>query len=350
MKKVGNVKKEKKGGKKLIFIAVGLLVLLGIILFWWFNRKFDFTIKFNNEIKNEVTKIKYLKTYDDSKLDKELIKEGYTFLGYFETYYLSGKEIESIKEDSDLEKVICKNGFELDFEKVKCVAIEEFDFKNTKIKKDTIIEALWGKSVINKPAKKTTTTKKKTTTTTTTKKVEESPKDTGKISLSVDKSCIIGYSDSVVVKAQITGETTDKNINWKLPKCYTAEKVSDNVYKLTRTGRGTMCRDIEELSVTVTASLRNGSSSSTKFSYEYPLEVTVYDGNTVASSNSEGNYEVGSAKINSNIAASFTTTKSNVIKFSTDKSVSLYSSVDANVTVKTPCGQSKTIHITALIN
>lgn len=332
----------KKKGKTLLIIIIIVLLLVVAFLFWWFNRKFDVTIKFNNGDENVVTKVKYLNKYDDTNLNKDLVREGYTFAGYHEVYYLNGNQIEKAKNSDKASDTICKNGFKLDSEKVKCVEEKEFDFKKTKIKKDTIIEALWSKNVDVTPAPQQVEEP--------VEKPKEEPKDTGVISLSVDKSCIYGYSNAVTLTATISGNTSNKTINWKLPKCYTAEKVSDSVYKLTRTGRGTMCRDIEELDVIVTASLNNGSSAVAKFSYEAPLELKVYDGNRVVTLNSDESYEVGSGKIEANVPVTFSATRNNIIKSTTEKTAILYSTIDDTITAKTLCGQSETVHISALVN
>lgn len=135
-------KKEKKSKKKLIIIGVILLLLIIGFIIWWFNRKFDITIKYNNGTSDYEVKVKYLKSINTDDIKKDLTADSKSFIGFFETYYLNGKEIEKIKNDSANEKDICKEGFSLNTEKTKCIANEEFDF-NTKIKKDTTIEALW---------------------------------------------------------------------------------------------------------------------------------------------------------------------------------------------------------------
>lgn len=138
-----NKKEEKKSKKKIIIIIIILLLLLLLFLWWWFNRKFDVTFKYNNGLDNNTIKVRYNNKIKDKDVKDDLTFEGHTFIGYFETYYLSGKEIEKIKEDKDSEKSICKTGFKLNQDKDKCIANEEFNFKNTKIKKNKTIEAFW---------------------------------------------------------------------------------------------------------------------------------------------------------------------------------------------------------------
>ena len=137
--------KKKKSKKKIIIIIIIIILLLLILLFlwWWFNRKFDVTFKYNNGLDNETIKVRYNNKIKDEDVKKDLTFEGHSFIGYFETYYLSGKEIEKIKEDKKTEESICKKGFKLNQDKDKCIANEEFDFKNTRIKENKTIEAFW---------------------------------------------------------------------------------------------------------------------------------------------------------------------------------------------------------------
>ncbi len=118
-------------------------MLILLFLWWWFNRKFDVTFKYNNGLDNETIKVRYNNKIKDKDVKKDLTFEGHSFIGYFETYYLSGKEIEKIKEDKKAEESICKKGFKLNQDKDKCIANEEFDFKNTRIKENKTIEAFW---------------------------------------------------------------------------------------------------------------------------------------------------------------------------------------------------------------
>ena len=135
--------KKKKSKKKIIIIIIILLLLILLFLWWWFNRKFDVTFKYNNGLDNETIKVRYNNKIKDEDVKKDLTFEGHSFIGYFETYYLSGKEIEKIKEDKKTEESICKKGFKLNQDKDKCIANEEFDFKNTRIKENKTIEAFW---------------------------------------------------------------------------------------------------------------------------------------------------------------------------------------------------------------
>ena len=116
-------------------------MLLLLFLWWWFNRKFDVTFKYNNGLDNNTIKVRYKNEIKDKDVKNDLTLEGHTFIGYFETYYLNGKQIEKTKEDKDAEKYICKKGFKINQDKDKCIANDEFDFKNTRIEENKTIEA-----------------------------------------------------------------------------------------------------------------------------------------------------------------------------------------------------------------
>ena len=418
-------KKEKKSKKWLIIIII-LLLLLGGFLYWWFNRKFEISFKYNNSaFEDTIVNVKYLRLIDEKDVKEDIKVDGKTFIGWFETYYLNGEQIESIKKDSKKEVSICKEGFKLDSTKVKCVSEKEFDFKNTKIKKDTIIEALWSsisfsinptsktinegenfkitvsisgtkdKAVVfsssdNKIATvdsngKVVGVKKGTTTinaesngivkkcTVTVKEiVKEDPKkeepkveepkkeepvvvkDEGTIKLSANDQCIIGTSDTITLTAKVSDNALDKTVNWTLPKCYTSEKVSDTTVKLTRTGRGTMCRSEEEREFTVTVKLNNGSTDSIKLTYEPTLEINVYENGREIQANSEGKYKGNKITIKTNESAIFTGKAefdgSNIVTSSTENNATIKSYARGTVTIKTKCGQTKTIKVEEEIN
>ena len=135
--------KKKKSKKKLILFIFILILLIVLFLLWWFNRKFDVTFKYNNGEENYVVKVKYLNKIKDEDVKKDLTLANHTFIDYFETYYLDGKQIEKIKENPDSENTICKKNFKLNDDKNKCIAINPFNFKKQRITKDTTIEAFW---------------------------------------------------------------------------------------------------------------------------------------------------------------------------------------------------------------
>ena len=374
-------KKDKKSKKKKIIIIIICILLLLLILFliWWFNRKFDVTFKYNNGESDYVVKVKYQKLIDEKDIKNDLVYSEHSFVGYFETY--------SLDKETD-----CKKGFKLNDDKKKCISVDKFDFKNTKIKKNTVIEALWNNITFEiDPTSKTINegdifTIKATITGTDDKtvkwssanssiaKVDDSGKvtgvkkgdveitaesngikrickvtvkevikDTGKISLGSSKKCIIG-SDSVKISANITGNALDKTITWSYPDCYTVKNTSATVKTLTRNGS---CADSKNLNPSVTGKLKNGSKASTSFKYEPTLKVTVYNDSKVISPSYSGAYEGNNIKIVTNTNASFS---GKYIKSHTSNSATLNSTCQTVITVKTSCGQTKTIAVYAVIH
>ena len=394
-KEIKEEKSTEKKSKKKIFIIIGIILLLIILfLLWWFNRKFDVTFKYNNGDADYTVQVKYLKVIKDEDVKKDLVNKGSSFVGYFETYYLSGEEIEKVNKQTDTSN-ICKEGFELTKEKNKCISKTEFDFENTKIKDDKIIEAVWSsisfninpksKSIYvgdsfkitatvsgtnNKTVKwssnnssiakvdgsgKVTGVKKGTTTivaesngikrtcTVTVKEVKKVEKDTGKIALNASKKCVIG-NDSVKVTASITGNALDKTIKWTYPSCFSVQNTSSTVKTLTR---NSSCSSSQELKPTITAKLNNGSSAKTSFTYEPQLTFKVYNNGRIVTPSSNGGYYGSYITIETNMNASFS---GNYIRSTTSNSVSLGSAASTTITIKTACGQTKNVEIHAIIN
>ncbi len=336
-KKSKKVAKEEKSNKK-VKVIIALIILLAILIYVFFFLAFKVTFKYNNGEEDKVIKVKFLRKIPLEEVKTDVTRKGYNFVGYFETYYLTGKQIESIKEDTSKEKFICKEGFKLNDEKIKCVADREFDFEGSRIYKPRTIEALWStKPVVKKatpkpePKKETKKVEKKKET----KKVET--KDEGTISLAASKSCLIGGSE-VTVTATVKN-AKDNTVTWSGDSCL---KISGSGTSVKVTGSS--CSG----SAKVTAKLNNGSSASVTLKHEDALKVTLvdYEGNTPY--HSDGKYH-GVKYVRTNIPAVITGTPY-------DKSDSprkeAYTSpgADATVTVKTPCGQSKTYQLQAVIN
>lgn len=112
---MGNEGKTSKKKTKIVLIIIGsLLILIGLFLFWFFNRKFDVTFKVNDSDKY-VIQVKYNHTIkeEDIKTDKEL---GENFIGWYEV----------VSTDDDKE----------------VLAKKSFDF-SMKIKKDKSLKAVY---------------------------------------------------------------------------------------------------------------------------------------------------------------------------------------------------------------
>ena len=123
-------KEKDKKNKVWLYILIVLIIIIIIFLIWWFNRKFDVTFKYNNGSKDYEVKVKYLRKIKKEDIKKDLVYNEHTFIDYYETYLLD-------KNDKT-----CRKGFKLEKELNKCVSKSPYDF-DTKINKNTIIEALW---------------------------------------------------------------------------------------------------------------------------------------------------------------------------------------------------------------
>ena len=332
-KKTKKVEKEEKKNKK-VKLIIALIILLAILIYIFFFLAFKVTFKYNNGEEDKVIKVKFLRKIPLEEVKTDVTRKGYNFVGYFETYYLSGKQIETIKNDTSKEKFICKEGFSLNDDKTKCVADREFDFEGTRIWKPKTIEALWSTKPVQKKETPKPIPKKETKKKETPKK---ETKDEGTISIAASKSCLISGSE-VTVTATVKN-AKDDTVTWSADSCL---KISGSGKSVKVTG--SKCSG----SAKVTAKLNNGSSDSVTLKYEDALKVTLvdYEGNTPY--HSDGYYH-GVKYVRTNIPAVITGTPY-------DKSDSprkeAYTSpgADATVTVKTPCGQSKTFNFKAVIN
>ncbi len=312
-------KEEGKKKKTWVYVLICILILVIAFLLWWFLRTFEVTFKYNNGDTDEVVYVRYLNVIKDEDVKKDLKRSGYTFAGYYETYYLSGEEIEKVKNDAKAAETICKEGFKLNSEKTKCVGEKEFDFANTKIKEKKTIEALW-----SAPSKTV---------------------DNSTVKVTSSANCAIG-SNAVTLTAKISGSAKVKE--WSVPSCYTDSKVSDKAIKVTRNGN---CPN-EISSDTIKVTLTNGKTGTYTLKYEPKLDVKAYFiyGSTPNTPISPYNGKYEANKITSNIKATFTVNPSSKIVSSTDTSVVLNTNTEITTTIKTACGQSKTITTAAVIN
>ena len=393
-------KKEKKWLKRILIILGIILVLVAAFLIWWFNRKFDVTFKYNNGDEDYVVKVKYLHKIDPDDVKEDLTADQKSFVGYFETYMLTEKDINKIAEDEEAKSTICKDSFKLLEDENKCIAEDEFDFENTKIKKHTTIEAIWSSiSFTIDPISKTiyennsfkitatvTGTSDKTVTwsseNTGVATVDSSGKvtgvktgtvniiaesngikrkcvvtvkakeeiDRGTVSLKASDKCMIGSSNSTSITATVSN-AKDNTITWGVPNCFSSEKLSDNSIKITRK---TSCSETGNFNIT--AKLSNGNSDSVTVIYEPNLEVKVYDENYLAVTatngydNSTGGMYYPVFKANMNVT--FNVSPDNEILSKTENSLSLKRTpgYDRNVSISTTCGQKVKVRVNAIIN
>ena len=134
----------KKSGLKLFLFGFIIIIALFIIGFIFIisNKKYQVTIKYNNNLKDYVYKVNSGDTIKKG-IKRDLKFDQHVFVDYYETYNLSSDDYSKILENSSLESTICKNGFNLNEEKNKCISIKPFDFNNTKVTSNIVIEAIW---------------------------------------------------------------------------------------------------------------------------------------------------------------------------------------------------------------
>ena len=333
IKEIESEVKETFKKKKIIKIIIAVIILIAILVFIFFFLNFKVTFKYNNSEEDKEIKVKILRKIPTSEVKEDITKDGYTFAGYYETYYLSGKQIETIKKDAKKEKDICKEGFKLNSEKEKCVAEDKFDFKNTKIIKEKNIEALWEKNEEKKEEPEPTPVQKETPK--SNNETKPTPKDEGTKSLSSSTTCLIGNS-SATITADLNN-AIDKTINWYGDSCLT---INDSGNSITVSANG--CGG------TIIGKLNNGSSNSVTLKYEDELVVSLTDYTNNTPYVSEG-YYYGVKSIKTNIPAVIT---GSVLDKSDSPrtSASTSAGADGTVTIETPCGQTKTYQLRAVIN
>ena len=362
------VKVEKQGKAKKIIIIIILLLCIFIFIWWWFNRKFNFTFKYNNGLENYTVEVKFLNKVKDEDVKRDITLANHTFIDYFETYYLDGKSIEKIKENPEFESSICKKDFKLNEDKNKCIAINPYDFKKKRITKDTTVEAFWSSIIFNiDPIVKeiyvgegfnisvtlsgTSDTKINwSSENDEIASVDDSGhvigKKEGKTTIVVESNGIKKTCDvTVITKSQPKQEekTTPKSVEQPVKKDEGTIKLSSNnqcligsdslsimanvsnslddtinwnslkcfnINKISSNqislSRLGNCDSLEELNPTITASLNNGASDSLNINYESRLGIIVYDGNKEIQKNSEGVYKGNNIKIVANQSANFT--------------------------------------------
>ena len=384
-------KDEEKKKRKCWWIIPIIIIAILVLLF--FLLKFKVTFKYNNGEEAQEVDVKVLRKIAKDSVREDLVNPGKAFLGYFETYYLSGEQIEKIKNDKSLEETICKAKFKLNSEKDKCVAEDKFPFDTKRIIKKTTIEALWSSinfainptektiyvgdgfkitATISGTDNKTVTWKSNDTGIATvdndgnvkgvkvgkttivaesnglkrecTVTVSEKPVAQPKVSLTATGQCLVGTS-SVTAKAAIANDK-GSTITWTYPKCFAHEiNETEKSVKLYRT---MVCSDSEETKPVITAKLNNGSTASLTFTYEPKLVVKVYSNSTQVFPNGDGAYEGGNGmRIETNVNATFSGQN---ISSTTATSARVSASHDPVITIKTPCGQTKSIQLQLIIN
>ena len=202
--------------------------------------------------------------------------------------------------------------------------------KNTKIKDNTTIYAHW-----TQDTQQTTT---QTTTTPDTPKQDDT--DNGTIKLSASSQCLIS-GQRVNITATVSG-AKDSTIDWKTgtDRCIT---INGSGTEVTVTGDG--CGN----TATIKATLKNENTASVTLTYENKLVVTLIDYENNTPPYRDGDAYKGVKYVRTNIPAVITGTP---LDESNAPRTQAYTSpgADATVTVKTPCGQSKTYELKGVVN
>lgn len=310
-----NKEKSSKKKTKIILIIIGsLLILIGLFLFWFFNRKFDVTFKVN-DIDEYVVKVKYNHKIKekDIKTDKEL---GENFIDWYEvvstendkevlaknSYDFSTKikedvllkatykgQVETItitfdsKGGSEVDSITINKGAELTLPDnptrsgYTFVTWELEDgtpiYNNTKLDEDTTLYANWKK---NEEPKKEEPKKEEP-------KTEEPKEET--ISLSLSRSIIHrnGYKTS---KATAKVENASGDVTYSIDKatCVSIDKTTGDLTADNAPTSGTKlkywlerCANDNHI-VTVTATLPSGKSASATLTIE--KDLVLYASNT----------------------------------------------------------------------
>ena len=195
---------------------------------------------------------------------------------------------------------------------------------STKMTKDTTIYAHW--------------TKNEEPTPTPTPTPEPEP-DNGTISLSVPNKCLI-QGQGVRVSA-VVSNAKDSTIDWLGDTCLSLIS-NDNV--VTVTGRSCSAHP------TLTGRLHNGAKDTVTFDYENTLTITVKDMYDKIVNPSNGIYEGNSLEIITNVPAYITGINLLGDASTLRKSAKTSGAAQTEVTITTPCGQTKTISIYPIIH
>ncbi len=204
---------------------------------------------------------------------------------------------------------------------------------STKISGNTTIYAHWSKQNPEPTPTPTPTPAPEPTPTPTPQP------DNGTISLSSSNTCLI-KGQSVTVTANVSN-TNNTAVDWLADSCL---GITSSGNKATVTANS--CGDHPA----ITGRLQNGASDKVTFNFENTLNVTVTTSDGTAANYSDGSYHGNDLIITSNVPAYITG------KYLAGDSSSLRTSTKTQgasgttVTIKTPCGQTKTIAISAIIN
>ena len=162
--------------------------------------------------------------------------------------------------------------------------------------------------------------------------------DNGNISLSASKTCLV-KGQPITVTANVNN-TTDSAINWSKDSCLTLSGSGNS-----RTVTGNNCGN----SPWVKGTLNNSANNTVTLTYENTLTVTVKNNSGQTVNPTDGIYKGNNLTISTNIPATITGNYLSGNANTLRTSATTTGASDTTVTITTPCGQTKTVVIQAII-
>ena len=167
----------------------------------------------------------------------------------------------------------------------------------------------------------------------------EIPQDNGTISLNARNICLV-KGQTTTIMANVNN-AIDATVDWLGDSCLSISSQGN-----TATVRGNNCG----VHPTVTGRLHNGAKDTVTLNYEDTLTVTITDTSGNKVSPSDGVYYGNNLTITSNVSAYITGSYLSGDSGSLRTSAKTQGAAGTTVTVRTACGQTKTITISPIIN
>ncbi|MBR1386037.1 MAG: InlB B-repeat-containing protein, partial [Bacilli bacterium] len=167
----------------------------------------------------------------------------------------------------------------------------------------------------------------------------EIPQDNGTISLNARNICLV-KGQTTTIMANVNN-AIDATVDWLGDSCLSISSQGN-----TATVRGNNCG----VHPTVTGRLHNGAKDTVTLNYEDTLTITITDTSGNKVSPSEGVYYGNNLTITSNVSAYITGSYLSGDSGSLRTSAKTQGAAGTTVTVRTACGQTKSITISPIIN
>lgn len=167
----------------------------------------------------------------------------------------------------------------------------------------------------------------------------EIPQDNGTISLNARNTCLV-KGQTTTIMANVNN-AIDATVDWLGDSCLSISSQGN-----TATVRGNNCG----VHPTVTGRLHNGAKDTVTLNYEDTLTVTITDTSGNKVSPSDGVYYGNNLTITSNVSAYITGSYLSGDNGSLRTSAKTQGAAGTTVTVRTACGQTKSITISPIIN